>query len=94
MKDRDIKEVQKGYEFTEVEIAEIKKTAQDDTLFRFSTLLTLKSLDKKVDETNGTVRTHIKEIATLKTSRTFQNWAMGIYAAVVLFILKILYGIN
>ena len=89
-----ITEAQRVYELTDVEISEIKETAKDDTLFRVTTLLTLKGLDKNVGKINGTVRKHDAVIASLSTSRIFHNWVLGIYTLVYLFILKILYGVG
>ena len=94
MKYRSIEEAQQTYELTSEEIKQIKNTAKDDGLFRMSTLLTLKGIEKRVDVTNGTVRTHDRYIASLQASRTFTNWALGIYAAVVLCISKILFGLS
>ena len=93
-KDQYIEDAQKVYEFTEVEITDIKETAKNDTLFRVSTLLTLKGLEKNVGKINGTVRTHAAEIASLGASRTFGNWVMGTYTLIYLFILKILYDLR
>ena len=94
MKDLSMEETQKIYKLTSDEIKEIEDTAKDSTLFRVSTLLTLKTIDKKVDETNGTVRTHDRYIASLQSSRTFTSWCLGIYAAAILFVSKLLFGLG
>ena len=93
-KDQYIKDAQKVYELTEVEITEIKDTAKDDTLFRVTTLLTLKGLEKNVGKINGTVRTHDGKIGSLCATRTFHNWALGTYTIIYLFILKVLYDLR
>ena len=94
MKDRSIEEAQQTYELTSEEIKQIENTAKDDGLFRMSTLLTLKGIEKRVDATNGTVRTHDRYIASLQSSRTFTSWALGIYAAAILFLSKLLFGLS
>ena len=70
---------------TPAELGEIKETVKNETTFRITTLIALKTLEKRADQTNGALNIHTlelvsngKDLASNRTAHIFFKWFLGI----------------
>ena len=77
------------------ELREVKKVASDDALFKSTVLVEMRTMHKKVDLINGTVRTHGGKLDGNKVAHTFYNLliagGIAVYGIIIRFMF-VLYG--